>query len=83
MINLNYIHILVAALFHFIIGALWYSLIFRKPRDETCRSLQVKYQMMQKKKEMPIMFAITFVLNFIIAFGNRPHYLCQEPASTV
>lgn len=64
--HLNYLHILVAALAYFVIGSLWYSLIFGKvwmklnnfgtPTDAD-------------KKGMPLLFAMTFVYNFIISVG--------------
>jgi len=64
--NLNYVHILVASIVYFIIGALWYSLLFGKiwmkllgitPNEDD-------------KKKMPMIFSVTFVLNFIIVVST-------------
>ena len=64
--HLNYVHILVAALVYFIIGALWYSVIFGK---QWMKLVGIKEVTEQDKKNIPMMFGTTFVLNFIITFA--------------
>ena len=65
--NLNYVHIAVCGLIYFIIGALWYSLLFRKSWIALVgRAMPTE----EARKGMPLMFGITFVLNLIITFAT-------------
>jgi hypothetical protein len=64
--NLNYVHILVASIVYFIIGALWYSLLFGKI---WMKLLGITGNEDDKKK-MPMIFSVTFVLNFIIVVST-------------
>jgi hypothetical protein len=78
--SLNYIHILVAALAYFIIGALWYSVLFQKP---WMAAIGAKAPTEEAKKGMPLMFAITFVLNFVICFAVAVVLHFVQPMSIV
>jgi hypothetical protein len=60
--NLNFIHIAVATLVYFILGSLWYSVLFGK----VWMGLLGFSVREEDKKNMPRMFATTFLLNFII-----------------
>lgn len=62
--NLNHIHILVAALDYFVIGALWYSLFFQKRWMKLVGATGEITD--ADKKAMPMMFGSTFVLNYVI-----------------
>jgi hypothetical protein len=64
--NLNYVHILVATLAYFIIGSLWYSLLFGKVWSQMLGIVPTE----EDKKKMPMMFSVTFALNFIIVVAT-------------
>ncbi|MFI5149283.1 MAG: DUF1761 domain-containing protein [Bacteroidia bacterium] len=78
--SLNYVHILVSALVYFILGALWYSLLFQKP---WMAAVGVREPNEADKKGMPLMFATTFVLNFVICFGTAAVLHFVQPISIV
>ncbi len=61
--DLNYLHIAVATLAYFIIGAIWYSLLFGKVWT---RLIGAAAPTEEDMKKMPMMFSLTFVLNFVI-----------------
>jgi hypothetical protein len=65
--NLNYVHIAVSTLVYFIIGALWYSLFFGKV---WIRLIGGPAPTEEDKRKIPMMFSITFVLNFIIVLST-------------
>jgi hypothetical protein len=74
--NLNYIHILVASLAYFFLGALWYSLLFQK----TWMALVNVKMDPENKPSMGLMFGTTFVLNFITALATAcVLYFVQPP----
>ena len=65
MSNLNWLAILAAALSTFIIGGLWYSLLFPKAwmtanhfTDEDLKS-----------RNMPMVFGLSFLFSFLMAFN--------------
>jgi hypothetical protein len=77
--NLNYIHIAVATLVYFIIGSLWYSLLFGKIWVAILGLVVTE----EDKKKMPQMFATTFVLNFVITFSVACILHFVQPSSVV
>jgi hypothetical protein len=60
--NLNYLHIAVSTLVYFLLGAIWYSLLFGKKWMALLGIVPNE----KDKKDMPKIMAITVVLNFII-----------------
>jgi hypothetical protein len=78
--NLNYVHILVATLAYFAIGAIWYSLLFGKP---WMKAANIAPPSPEDRKRMPMMFASTFVLNFITTFATACVLYFVQPVSVV
>lgn len=78
-IHTNWIAVIVAAVAHFIIGFLWYSVFFMKPwmKEMGLEKLTPK-QRKEGMKEMPKSMAINFVtllitawvLNYVIVFAG-------------
>ena len=65
--HLNHIHIVVAALVYFILGALWYSMLFKK---QWMKLVGATGEMTDAdKKAMPMIFVSTFILNYVICFA--------------
>jgi hypothetical protein len=64
--TLNYLHIAAAALVYFIIGAVWYSLLFQKAWMALIGVTPTEAD----KKGMPLMFGMTFILNLVITFAT-------------
>jgi len=60
-VKTNYLAILVAAVLYWLLGALWYGLLFTKPWMEL-----EGVEMQQANPILP--YIITFVLNLLIAF---------------
>lgn len=65
--QLNHIHILVAALVYFVLGALWYSMLFGK---KWMKLVGATGEMTDAdKKAMPMIFVSTFILNYVICMA--------------
>jgi hypothetical protein len=73
--NLDYLHILVATVAYFLIGALWYSVLFGKTWVKLIGVTMTE----DDKKNIPMMFAMTFVLNFVITFATAAVLYFIEP----
>ena len=79
MVNINWIAVIVAAVAHFVIGFLWYSVFFMKPwmKEMGLAKLSPK-QRKEGMKEMPKNMAINFVtllvtawvLSYVIAYAG-------------
>jgi len=63
--HLNYLAVLVATLVYFIIGSVWFSVLFGK----TWAKLLGLVVTEEDKKNMPKLFSATFVLNFVICLA--------------
>ncbi len=77
--NLNYIHIFVAGIVYFIIGALWYSVLFGKIWAGMLGLVPAEAD----KKQMPRMFATTFALNLVITFSTACVLHFVDPGTCV
>ena len=77
--NLNYIAIGVSTLVYFIIGALWYSLLFGKEWMKLVGLTPTP----EDKKNMPKIFSITFILNFIICLSTAAVIYFVQPVSII
>ena len=79
--HLNHVHIIVAALVYFIIGALWYSMLFGKKWMKLIgHSGEVTEA---DKKGMPVMFLSTFILNYVICFATACVIFYIQPMSVM
>ena len=65
--NLNYLHIGVATLAYFLIGALWFGPLFGK---HWMKLTGMKEPIEEQKKRMPLMFGITLVLSFVLTLST-------------
>ena len=63
--HLNYLHIVVAAAVYFIIGGLWYSVLFGKSWMVLVNVTPTE----EDKKKAPMMMGMTLVINLIITIG--------------
>jgi hypothetical protein len=65
----NWLAIIVAAVVYFIIGALWYSLLFRKPwmAGHNIQMPTEPEAVAKMKKQMPVTMIIGFVMNVVMA----------------
>jgi hypothetical protein len=77
--QLNHVHILVAALVYFVIGALWYSMLFGKKWMKLIGHSGVVTE--ADKKGMPMMFVSTFILNYVICFATACVIYYVQPMS--
>lgn len=75
--NLNYIHILVATLVYFFLGALWYSVLFQKPWVKLNKIVMNE----DSRKGMPLLFAKTFLLNLIVTISTAAVLYFVQPVS--
>ena len=64
--NLNWLHILVATLAYYAIGAIWYSFLFQKP---WIRHHKIDMNNPEAKKGAGLIFFLGFILNFLITTG--------------
>src|SRR5215213_7484886 len=64
--NLNWLHILVAALAYFALGALWYSFLFQK---QWIRYHNIDMNDPEGKKGVGVIMLLSFVWTFIIVTG--------------
>lgn len=64
--NLNYVHIAVATLAYFAAGALWFGPLFGK---QWIRLTGLSAPTEEDKRKMPQMFAVTFVLSFVLTLS--------------
>ena len=64
--HLNYVHILVASLAYFMLGFLWYGLIFGKQWTALMGMSTTPTD--ADKKRMPMMMVMTVVYNFLTTF---------------
>jgi hypothetical protein len=62
--NLNWLAVLVAALSTFLIGGLWYSIF-----EKAWMSSNNFSQDFLRKRKMPLVFGLSFVLSFIMALN--------------
>jgi hypothetical protein len=65
--NVNYLAVFVAALAYFILGALWYSLLFGKYWSKGIEEMGIKISKPDKGK-MGIMMMKSFIANLLCAF---------------
>ncbi len=64
--NLNWLHILVAAIAYFIIGAIWYSLLFQNP---WIRNHKIDTTNPEAKKGVGMIMFLGFIWTIIIVAG--------------
>jgi hypothetical protein len=77
--NLNYVHILVATLVYFVLGALWYSVLFQKPWVRLNNIVMNE----ESRKGMPKVFAFTFLLNLIATVATACVLYFVQPVSII
>lgn len=77
-VNLNYVHIAVAALAYFAVGALWFGPLFGKL---WIRLTGISGPTEEDKKRIPLMFGITLVLSFILTLSVACVLYFVQPAS--
>jgi hypothetical protein len=65
--NLNWLHILVAAIAYFALGAIWYSFLFQKP---WIRYHKIDTSNPDGRKGVGAIMFLSFVLMFIITVGQ-------------
>lgn len=61
--NLNWLHVLVAALAYFVLGAIWYSFLFQK---QWTRYQKIDLSNPQGKKGAGMIMLLSFIWTFII-----------------
>jgi hypothetical protein len=66
--NIQWLHVLIAALAYFALGSLWYSPVLFAKKWITLVNIDMSDP--NAKKGMPLMFAGSFVCMFIIASGT-------------
>jgi len=64
--NLNWLHVLVATIAYFILGAIWYSFLFQKP---WIRYQNIDTSNPEAKKGVGMIMFLGFVWTFIICTG--------------
>lgn len=64
--NLNWLHILVATIAYFIVGAIWYSFLFQKP---WIRYHGIDTSNPEAKKGAGLIMLVGFIWTFIIVTG--------------
>jgi UDP-N-acetylmuramyl pentapeptide phosphotransferase/UDP-N-acetylglucosamine-1-phosphate transferase len=78
--NLNYVHIAVATLAYFVVGALWFGPLFGKL---WIRLTGISGLTEEDKKKMPQMFGITFVLSFVLTLSIACVLYFVQPSSVL
>lgn len=66
--TVNYLAVFVAALAYFILGALWYSVLFRKPWSKGIEEMGIKMTP-PAKGQMGVMMLKSFAANLLCAFA--------------
>ncbi|MES2701570.1 MAG: DUF1761 domain-containing protein [Bacteroidota bacterium] len=77
--HLNFLAIAVATVVYFIIGALWFSVLFGKPWIKLTGITMSD----EDKKGVPKVFAVTFVINFIICMATAIVIYLVNPADAI
>ena len=67
--NVNYLAVLVAGVIAFVIGALWYTVLFGKKWRDLQGITEEKMKEMQTKMNPPIFFGGMLVSYFVMAYA--------------